>query len=92
MNSPDQVKNTESWLPTWFRKSRGAQLATTTIDDCQPHLFEGERDLIVDEMSRATSYLEFGTGGRRFLLSSAEFAVSSASIPIRLGFAKLTKE
>jgi hypothetical protein len=67
MNSSNKVKTTESWLPIWFRKSRGAQLATKTIDDCQPHLFEGERDLIVGEMSRATSYLEFGTGGSTLL-------------------------
>lgn len=34
-----------------------------TNDDCRPHLFDGEYDLLRREMAKAKSYLEFGTGG-----------------------------
>ena len=34
-----------------------------TDDDGRPHLFKGEDDLFREELARATSYLEFGTGG-----------------------------
>jgi len=38
-----------------------------TTDDQKPHLFEGECDLLRQEMAKASSYLEFGIGGSTLL-------------------------
>jgi hypothetical protein len=38
-----------------------------TPDDYKPHLFEGESDLLRQEMAKASSYLEFGIGGSTLL-------------------------
>ena len=42
-----------------------------TTDDYKPHLFEGESDLLRQEMAKAGSYLEFGTGGSTLLAAEA---------------------
>src|SRR5258708_6728299 len=39
----------------------------TATEDYNPHLFEGEYELLYKEMSKATSYLEYGTGGSTLL-------------------------
>ncbi|MEI9805784.1 MAG: hypothetical protein WDN48_17020 [Pseudolabrys sp.] len=39
----------------------------TANSDFKPHLFEGEYELLRGELTKARSYLEFGTGGSTLL-------------------------